>query len=104
MRANRSRPGVGTEAAEVIRTAATDTSVSLTADLRTRAKRHDYALLVTTERRDGVLVSQVVVSLAAAERKVTTARARGLMASVTLVRLVAVASTEAERFGGDLDD
>ena len=57
---------------------------------------------MTAERRDGVLVSQVMLSLDAAEKKVTRTRGRGLHASVTLVRLVSVASTEAELFGGDL--
>ena len=102
MRQESSRPGVGTEAAEVIQAAATDTSFSLTADLRTRAKRHDYALLVLAERADGVICSQIYTNLLAAERKVHRTRSRGLSASVTLVRLVSVASTEAELFGGDL--
>ena len=91
-----------TEAVRVIQGAATDTSVSLTADLRTRAKRHDYALLVLAERADGVICSQIYTNLPAAERKVSRTRGRGLQASVTLVRLVSVTSTEAELFGGDL--
>ena len=71
-------------------------------DLRTRAKRHDYALLVLAERADGVICSQIYTNLPAAERKVHRTRSRGLSASVTLVRLVSVASTEAELFGGEI--
>lgn len=103
MRAKRSRPSAtNTETAEDIRGAASDTSFSLAADLRTRTRRCDYGLLVTTERKDGVLVSQIMLSLDAAEKKVHRTRSRGLHASVTLVRLVSVASTEAELFGGEI--
>lgn len=102
MRAKDSRPGVGTEAAEVIRATATDSILLSSSDLRTRAKRHDYALLVLAERADGVICSQIYTNLPAAERKVTRTRARGLQASLTLVRLVPCASTEAELLAGDL--
>ena len=102
MRAESSRPSANTEAAEDIRGAASESSFSLTADLRTRAKHHGYALLVLAERADGVICSQIYTNLPAAERKVTRTRARGLQASVTLVRLVACASTEAELFGGEI--
>lgn len=61
-----------------------------TPDLAARARRHDHGVLVLAERRDGVVVSQVFADLPAAERKVARTRARGLSASLTLVRLLPV--------------
>lgn len=59
-------------------------------DLAARARRHDHGVLVLAERRDGVVTSQVYADLGAAERKVWRTRAKGLQASLTLVRLVPV--------------
>lgn len=57
---------------------------------------HMFAVLVVAERADGVLVSQVFMSLDAAERKVQRTRDRGLSASLTLVRIAAVPLVTAE--------
>lgn len=71
----------------------TPQSIALAADALILARRVDYAVLVVAQRRDGVLVSQVFTTLAAAEKKVTRTRDRGLLASLTLVRLTPVVST-----------
>lgn len=57
---------------------------------------HMYAVLVVSERKDHVLVSQVFMSLASAEKKVQRTRERGLSASLTLVRITAVPFVTAE--------
>ena len=66
------------------------------ADILARARRHDYGLLVTYERRDGRVASQVYAgNIAAAEQKVRRCHRAGLAATMTLVRLVpVVGSTE----------
>ena len=79
-------------------------SIPQPADVLQRARRHDYALLVVSQRRDGVVVSQVFTSMHPAERKLARCRERGLPASMTLVRLVpaAVSIDPADMIGGDL--
>ncbi|EWT06322.1 hypothetical protein N864_22615 [Intrasporangium chromatireducens Q5-1] len=73
-----------------------------TADLTARARRHDYALRVVSERADGVLVVQFYTNLPAAERKVTRTRERGLRADLSLVRLTAVPFAVLDTLGGAL--
>lgn len=92
----RSRPGVVTEAAknDVGRSENNPT------DLAARARRHDHGVLVVAERADGTVTSQVYENLGAAERKVWRTRARGLSATLTLVRLVPVPFTTFDELGG----
>ena len=59
-------------------------------DLRARARRHEYAILVLAERVDETVVSSFYTNLPAAERKVTRTRERGLDATLTLVRVTPV--------------
>lgn len=54
------------------------------------AQRHDYAVLVSAERVDGVVTQQVYTNLPAAERKLARNHERGLNATLCLVRLVPV--------------
>ncbi|QOK21392.1 hypothetical protein IGS73_09380 [Janibacter indicus] len=73
-----------------------------TSDHRTlaaRARRHDHGVLVLAERRDGVVTSQVFANLDAAERKVTRTRARGLAASLVLVRITPVPHVTLDELG-----
>lgn len=74
--------------------------VKITADLASRARRHDHGVLVLAERRDGIVTSQVFADLAAAERKVWRTRERGLSASLQLVRLVPVMHGDLDGLGG----
>lgn len=74
--------------------------VKITADLASRARRHDHGVLVLAERRDGIVTSQVFADLAAAERKVWRTRERGLSASLQLVRLVPVMHVDLDGLGG----
>lgn len=53
------------------------------------ASVRNYAVLVSAERADGIVASQLYTNLAAAERKVKRTRDRGLSASLTLVQIVA---------------
>lgn len=57
------------------------------ADIEARAQRVEFALLVLSERADGVICSQLYTNLKAAERKVARTRERNLSARMTLVRL-----------------
>lgn len=57
------------------------------ADIEARAERVEFALLVLSERADGVICSQLYTNLKAAERKVARTRERDLWARMTLVRL-----------------
>ena len=83
---NESRPGAAIpEAAQSLGGDYGDST-----DLARRARRHDYAVRVVSQRRDGVLVTQFYSNLPAAEAKVLRTRERGLMASLSLVRLVPV--------------
>ena len=59
-------------------------------DILSRARRHDYAVVVLAERADGIVVSQVYQHLAAAERRVRRTHERGLVASMHLVKLTPV--------------
>lgn len=82
-------------------------SIAQRADVLLKARRHDYGLLVTFERSDGRVCSQVYAgNIAAAERKLSRVRSRSLAASMTLVRLVPVASNiePAGVLGGDADE
>lgn len=65
-------------------------------DIGRLARRHDFALLVTSQRADGIVVSQVYASLQSAERKVQRAQERGLEAAMSLVRIVPVAHVSAD--------
>ena len=71
-------------------TGAATQSLSEDNAILSRARRHDYAVLVLAERADGIVVSQVYQHLGAAERRVRRTHERGLAASVHLVRLVPV--------------
>lgn len=80
------RPNLAAEAASKTFPGVTADST----DLARRARRHDYAVRVVSQRRDGVLVTAFYSNLPAAEAKVLRTRERGLMASLSLVRLVPV--------------
>lgn len=82
---DRSRPKAAPETCGGVSTQSTD--------LAARARRHDFAVRVLAERRDGVVVAQVYADLPAAERKVARTRERGLSAQMHLVRLVPVGVT-----------
>ena len=58
--------------------------------LASRARRHDYAVRVVSERRDGVLVTQYMTDLPAADRKRRRTLERGLRCELHLVRIVPV--------------
>lgn len=88
------------EGQEVITKPADTSKRTGRADVLARAARHDYGIRVTTTRADGVVVSQVYASLAAAERKVARCRERGLPVSLVLVRLVPVAGDPVSVLGG----
>lgn len=60
------------------------------APLAGRARRRDHGIRVVFERADGVVCSQVFVTIESAERKVGKVRERGLQAQMQLVRLVPV--------------
>lgn len=62
-------------------------------DWAARARRHDYAVRVVSERRDGVLVTQIMTDLPAAERKRSRTLARGLRCELHLVCIVPVGVT-----------
>lgn len=62
-------------------------------DLAARARRHDFAVRVVSERADGVLVAQFYTNLPAAERKLARTQERGLRAEMHLVRIVPVGVT-----------
>lgn len=87
----RSRP-TGNRAASRITGGRSDSSLLDSATVGALVLRHEYAIVVRSERRDGVMVEQVMTNLPAAERKVHRTRERGLSAGMTLVRLVPVAS------------
>lgn len=63
------------------------------APLAGRARRHDYAVRVVSERRDGVLVTQYMTDLPAADRKRRRTLERGLRCELHLVRIVPVGLT-----------
>lgn len=86
----RQRPRVETEGAARIAGEANDTSLATTTDLPLLTRRPDYGVLVTAERADGAVASQVYRNLGAAERKRTRCHERGLRAELLLVRLVPV--------------
>ena len=93
-----SRPGVGTEAAESVSQALP--KILAASEVLARARRADYALLVTYQRADGRVCRQLYAgNIAAAERKVARCRERGLPASIALVRLVPVVGSV--EVGGD---
>lgn len=86
--AQRSRPGVSdTEAATKITGERPGLSVLPARDIARALERHTYGVLVTAERVDGRITSQVYASLSAATRKVHATRRRGLRASAVLVEL-----------------
>lgn len=58
--------------------------------LARRARRHDYAVRVVSERRDGVLVTQYMTDLPAADRKRRRTLERGLRCELHLVRIIPV--------------
>lgn len=87
------RPPAGeTEGQEITGSARSVFSVLDQATVAALTLRHEFAVVVRSERRDGVTVEQVYTTLGAAQRKIRTVRDRGLRASATLVRLVPVAS------------
>lgn len=63
---------------------------TVSAPLASRARRHDYAVRVVSERRDGVLVTQYMTDLPAADRKRRRTLERGLRCELHLVRIVPV--------------
>ncbi|USQ78297.1 hypothetical protein NF556_11595 [Ornithinimicrobium faecis] len=65
----------------------------MSAPLASRARRHDYAVRVVSERRDGVLVTQYMTDLPAADRKRRRTLERGLRCELHLVRIVPVGLT-----------
>lgn len=86
------RPRVATEGAAESFDGDTH-SLANTADsapLATRARRHDYAVRVVSECRDGVLVTQYMTDLPAADRKRRRTLERGLRCELRLVRIVPV--------------
>lgn len=94
------RPPAGETEGQKITRATRSLDGKNTADLASRARRHDHGVLVLAERRDGVVTSQVFADLAAAERKVWRTRERGLSASLQLVRLVPVRHVDLDGLGG----
>lgn len=88
MRAQSSRLGVGTEAAEDIRGAASKPILPTASSAR--IPRAQYAVHVLSTRRDGVQVGQTFATIQAAEKKVRRCEAAGLPVQVALVRLVPV--------------
>lgn len=59
-------------------------------DFAARARRHEYAVRVVSERVDGIVVTQYMTDLPAAERKRARTLARGLSCALYLVRVVPV--------------
>ena len=96
------RPPAGETEGQKITRATRSLDGKNTADLASRARRHDHGVLVLAERRDGVVTSQVFADLAAAERKVWRTRERGLSASLQLVRLVPVRHVDLDELGGEV--
>ena len=90
-RRNERRPRQATEGVEKIKAGSRSTSND--SDLAARARRHDYAVRVVSERRDGVLVTQVMTNLPAAEAKRARTLARGLRCELHLVRITPVGLT-----------
>lgn len=76
--------------AAITKTSGQDTSTIPRSDLAACARRPDYGVLVTFERADGAVASQVYRNLGAAERKRTRCHERGLRAELLLVRLLPV--------------
>ena len=93
-----SRPGTEAEAAQKRSQALPH--ILPVSEVLARARRADYALLVTYQRADGRVCRQLYAgNIAAAERKVARCRERGLPASIALVRLVPVVGSV--EVGGD---
>lgn len=69
---------------------AADTKYATSPDAALLTRRPDYGVLVTFERADGAVASQVYRNLGAAERKRTRCQERGLRAELLLVRLLPV--------------
>lgn len=59
-------------------------------DLFDLAGRREYAVRVISQRRDGILVTQLYGDLKAAEKKADRTRARGLDVRLELVRVTPV--------------
>ena len=84
------RPGAtNTETGHELRAGAHSQST----DFAARARRHDYAVRVVSERADGVLVTQLMTDLPAAERKRRRTHERGLRCELHLVRITPVGLT-----------
>lgn len=88
----RNRPGEETEAIPES-FGGDETRIPEPTDIAARARRHDYAVHVVSERRDGVLVTQLMTDLPAAERKRRRTLERGLRCELHLVRIVPVGLT-----------
>lgn len=93
------RPGDQTGATQTKQLVGAASTVQYS-DLAARARRHDHGVLVLSERRDGVVTSQVFADLTAAERKVWRTRERGLSASLALVRIMPVPFVDLDELGG----
>lgn len=65
-------------------------SLANTADVPLVARRAEFGVLVTAQRRDGVVTQQVMRNLGAAERKRDRCLAAGLRCELLLVRLVPI--------------
>lgn len=65
-------------------------------DLFALAGRREYAVRVISQRRDGILVTQLYADLKAAERKADRVRAHGLDVRLELVRITPVMPLEDE--------